>query len=399
MNKKSYITIGLGVLVIILGIGIYLVLTNVSAPTVQTIKNVLPFGTGEGVSILAGGDQTATGTSTVPGESAPQSKLFEISSAPVAGFVSFAKNGFTIVRFADRATGHIFDVDPTTLEKTQISNDTLPKVYEAVFNADGSRVVFRSLENDSDTIKSDLLTLIPPSASSTQDIYSISKTALQDNINELVGLKNAVFFTRSDSNSVYSAGFDNKAPKSLLSIPFTSWRLSPYGNSLLVYTKASSKELGYAYLVNGGSLTKVLGPLNGLVVLPSADGTNLLYSYLDSGNHLKVKNQKTGVSVEITPDTLAEKCVWSIKQTNLVYCAVPDSVSGNEPDSWYQGSTHFADQIWRFDANSPFTDLLADSKKDSSETIDAIDLALSPNEDYLFFINKNDLTLWALKLQ
>ena len=31
--------------------------------------------------------------------------------------------------------------------------------------------------------------------------------------------------------------------------------------------------------------------------------------------------------------------------------------------------------------------------------IDAVELKLSPDEDYLIFINKTDLTLWAIKLE
>ena len=95
---------------------------------------------------------------------------------------------------------------------------------------------------------------------------------------------------------------------------------------------------------------------------------------------------------------LLEKCVWSRKNLTIFFCAISSSVGPNEPESWYQGITHFSDQIWRFDSENPFTDLLADPK-DFNVSIDATNLELSPNEDYLFFINKDDLSLWALKLQ
>jgi hypothetical protein len=60
--------------------------------------------------------------------------------------------------------------------------------------------------------------------------------------------------------------------------------------------------------------------------------------------------------------------------------------------------SHYSDRVWRFDTDTDFANVVADPKKDFNTDIDAEHLFLSPKEDYLFFENKNDLTLWALKL-
>jgi hypothetical protein len=78
---------------------------------------------------------------------------------------------------------------------------------------------------------------------------------------------------------------------------------------------------------------------------------------------------------------------------------VPSSgLRAGEPDLWYQGISHYSDRIWRFDVDTDYADVAVDPKKDFNIDIDAEKLFLSPSEDYLFFINKNDLSLWALKL-
>src|SRR6185312_16803680 len=127
----------------------------------------------------------------------------------------------------------------------------------------------------------------------------------------------------------------------------------------------------------------------------------IVYSYLDgNGNTLfAVENTKTGVSSAIVPATLSEKCVWSLQNKNTIFCGAPSTpIDANEPDNWYQGITHFSDQIWKFDTAGGVTNLLADPKQAVGTGIDLIDPTLSPNEDYLVFMNKTDLSLWALKL-
>jgi hypothetical protein len=137
-----------------------------------------------------------------------------------------------------------------------------------------------------------------------------------------------------------------------------------------------------------------------LIVTPNANLTRIAYSF-NTGDRtvLASTNLTTGTIYNIRPVTLAEKCIWSIQKRSTLYCAAPAEGIGNgEPDLWYKGMTHFTDRIWRFDTDTDFSDVLSDPKKDFNISIDAENLFLSPKEEYLFFQNKNDLTLWALKL-
>lgn len=396
---------------IILLLGAWLLLRNGDAPIVETIRDGLPFGSGEDINIpaLDQGKDTIGQTTPFDENITEEDKLFRISNAPVAGFTIFNRGSkaSTIVRYVDRATGHIFDAtlpsEDNSLEKARVTNNTLPKIYEAHFRSDGSEVLLRSI-NEVGAIENLTLTLAPPRTTSTSSpqLYSITATNLRGNIDSpLSGAGNTLFYVARDANTIVSSTFTGTSIRTLLESAFDNWRLERAGNSLLVYTKASASAPGYAYLLNsnGGSLSKVAGPLNGLIAVANSNGSRILYSYSQGGTMLFVKNQQSEASSEILPATLAEKCVWSNTNSAVFFCGTPISgLVGNEPDNWYLGRTHFSDYVWRFDTNSEIAQLISNPKADFDIDLDVYEPMLSSSDGYLVFINKTDLTLWAVKL-
>ncbi|MEK7227516.1 MAG: hypothetical protein AAB641_01330 [Patescibacteria group bacterium] len=378
----------------------------------ETLSNILPFGSGENA---PGGTFGAES----PGEAGeeemfdefgqPITALFRLAVEPVAGAVAFNKSSTTAaVRYVDRVTGHIFEIILPgnnalgMLQKKKISNKTLPKIYEAYFRPDGNAVLLRSLKDGSDTVENLSLTL---AASSTADgLYNVSATSLRGDMGSvIVGFGNTLYYSLRDSGSIVSSSFNSAALKTIFTSIFTDWRLGTVGNNILLTTKASSDASGYAYTLNqsSGSLSKILGPLNGLTVTADAAGTHIVYSYMESGlAKSSAKNLQSGAIMEILPVTLSEKCVWSTKNKGVVYCASPvDGIGANEPDNWHRGITHFSDRLWRFDTNGEIAQILSEPKTGLGLDLDVAEPKLSPNEDYLIFINRRDLSLWALKLE
>lgn len=382
-------------------------------PLVETVMDGLPFGSGED-------SQQATDSSTSfdntqdkpPGIdqfSVTGTKLFQISSTPVAGAIALSRSAglrqatsTTFVRYVDRATGHIYDADLATLDKIKISNQTLPKIYEAYFRPDGNAVLMRYLKNNSDTVENLSLTLTTKATSTS--IYTTASNLLRGDISSVaVGTGDSLFYALKDTSSIVSSAFNGSKLRTLLNSPFTDWRLVSAGNVLVAHAKASSGSAGYAYTINtsSGALNKILGPLNGLIAIPNSTGNRALYSYVENGTtKLFSKNLSTGAVSEILPATLADKCVWSVKKTSILFCGVPtDSPRAGEPDNWYQGATHFFDRLWAFDTDTQVAEVLAEPKLDIKTDIDVYQPKLSPSEDYLIFINRNDLSLWALRLE
>ena len=402
---------------IIVFVGWYFLLGNSDIPAGEAIRGILPFGTAEDSSESTINNEQSTieteGQSMIDEFGTPTKNLFRISDTPVAGTVILSRGtSTTIARYVDRATGHIYDVNLRTLEKTKVTNNTLPKIYEAYFRPDGNAVLLRSLKDDSDTVDNLSLTLTAPKATlastsspqATDGLYSVSSTAIRGDIGALaVGSGNMLFYVLQDTKSIVSSAFSGTGAKTLFTSPFTNWRLAAAGNSLVAYTKASASASGYAYTLNtsSGALTKILGPLNGLVVIPNSSGNRVLYSYTE-GNRTRLfaHNLQNKTASEISPATLAEKCVWSVRNVGILFCGTPtNSLGTGEPDSWYRGATHFSDRVWLFDTNTDIAQVLVEPKQSFGVDIDVFEPKLSPNEDYLIFINKTNLSLWALRLE
>lgn len=413
MSRKIIILITLTLIAIIIFFG-WSVFTDKSSSLVETIKDVLPFGSGENISRPATSDQrpaTEEEQEIFDEFGQPTVNLFRLAVEPVAGAIVFNKSSTTpAVRYIDRPTGHIFEIilpknnAVGALEKKRLSNKTLPKIYEAYFRPDGQVVLLRSLKDGSDTVENLTLTLTPPKATSTDGLYDVSAALLRGDIGDVaVGAGNTLYYSLKDSTAIVSSAFNNQALKTILTSAFTDWRLAAAGNNLMIYTKASANAPGYAYSLNTSneSLVRLLGPLNGLTAVLDASGTRLLYSYIESGSaKSSAKNLQTGAVIGILPVTLAEKCVWSVKNRGVVYCSSPvDGIGSNEPDNWYRGVTHFSDRLWRFDTNAEIAQILSEPEASLGVALDVYEPKLSPNEDYLIFINKTDLSLWALRLQ
>ncbi len=388
MSRKLLITIIIG-LIIILGALAWFFFSNNSstAPENNTVATGLPFGQG-------GESVSFTDTTNTPREKSgldpqgrPISKLFKVSNEPVAGFMAFNKNKVLTVRVVDRATGHIYDVDPTTLEKTQITNNTYPKIQEAYFKNDGSALLLRDIKTDSDSQENFALALTAPKSTTTDSLHMITLTNLNSNITSVsVGPNNSLVYALKEGGSIVTSLFDGSKGVNLFPSNFSDWVVSwPSANTINITTKATSGVTGYSYNLNTASagLTKVLGPLEALTALESTDAKNIVYSYSEKGRtYFAYKNISTKTGGELLPTTFADKCAWSKKSSEIIYCGTPSTSIGQaEPENWYSGVAHYSDQIWRFNLQTNTSEVLVEPKKTFGVDLDLI-----------------NLSLWALKL-
>lgn len=395
MKKILIIVIGL-MLLALAGIVLF---RSPETPVVEKVRDILPFGEAVDLNI-----PTANNRQPTIGEETPfdenitiEDKVFRISSVPVAGFVALQDEGDLSVRYIERATGHIFDAmlpkGGVGLEKIRVTNTTIPKIYEAYFHSNGSQVLTRSI-NESGVVENTVLNLVSSSVTSTN---------LRGNIDSVLPSSgNTIFYVLKDSDAIVSSSWTGTNLRTLFQSDFDSWRLGRYGNNLLVHTKASAYAPGYVYTVNssGGALNKLLGPLNGLMAVANSNASRLLYSYYQGGVTKLFARNSSGESLEILPATLAEKCVWSREEPSAFFCGTPrEEIEGLEPDGWYQGRTHFSDYVWRFDTASEIAQLVSEPKTDFGLDLDIYQPSIAGEDEYLIFINKQDLTLWAIKLE
>ncbi|MFC1595274.1 hypothetical protein ACFL3E_02515, partial [Patescibacteria group bacterium] len=165
-------------------------------------------------------------------------------------------------------------------------------------------------------------------------------------------------------------------------------------------TKSSALAPGFIATLNLSGVMEILIPeKNGLDILWSPDASMFLYSETKNlGESMDVWLTKTKTPQDgekLGFKTLAEKCMWSKEDTEIIFCAVPKILPSYViPDNWWMGDFFFEDRLWKINTVTGEVKIIL-----NEESFDIIDLFSSVNEDHVFFINKKDSTLWSLKLE
>lgn len=417
---KTIIKIILAILILaVIGVGIYIFFdrqqktADPNDTSGLSIGDFFPFGNS---------DTTGDNTNQTPPNNTVQNnpintdvptappRLWQISTQPQSGSVVWIATGTPMVRYVDKATGNVFESSLRLIGQKRVTNTTIPKVYEAKWQSSGKALLFRFLGTNQETIRTTFgritTSSIPASGSDNAGLQEIQATFLPDNISSLAMNQtngNLVYAQVYPSGaSVQTANATGATVKNIwsgtLKDILVGW-VNP--TTVSITTKASADAVGSLYFVktDTNKVERVLGG-RGLTALPNGLGSFVFYSEsAGSGLLSRIFNTKTGDTMELSFATLAEKCVWSPKNL-VVYCAVPENLSsGKYPDAWYQGKVSFNDVFWQFDTTSGVGRFLADPEQAVGKQIDAVNLSLDPNEEYLVFTNKKDSQLWGLKIK
>jgi hypothetical protein len=371
-----------------------------------TITN--PFGTNTASGTNT--DITNTSSSTQNTAIKNTAQLIEIYKNPVSGSVFFTnKNNQDDVRFIDRGNGNVYEYLPTsqTGQATRLTNTTIPKVQEAIWSNNGSNVFLRYLDTVGNLASFAATVNVNAGTSTDGSLGNISGAFITSNIQELVTNPKGNQIFALLQNNVGSYGFtgllDGSSKKQIFNSPISLWNISwPSTNTITFTTKPTYANYGFLYFFNTQtqSMDRILGDIPGLSTVTN-NGANLV-AYSESQNNsfnldiYDVKN-KTNEGYKIT--TLADKCIWGNTDNTVLYCAVPQIIPlDTYPDAWYQGTESFSDSIWMINTTTGTTNLLYQIGLKENVSIDAMNLQLSPDDKYLVFQNKNDLSLWLLTI-
>lgn len=169
-------------------------------------------------------------------------------------------------------------------------------------------------------------------------------------------------------------------------------------DEIIFTTTPSSMAEGHAYIyrLSSGAFTKILGPLYGLMIRFSPNGTYALFSHVKRGGKnltLSHYNTANGQSIDLGIATLPEKCAWA--GTDTLYCAVPHTVADAQwPDQYLRGENTSSDKIVRIALKDNSTETVFDER-----IYDMQDLFITGDENILGFIDRHDGTLWRIKLK
>ena len=320
----------------------------------------------------------------------------QIQSGATAN-TDFSTNNY--IRYVDRGDGYVYEIANGGVA-TQITNIYIPNIYEALFSDQGKKVFLRFLRDDQKTIATFGIPIPDPNLDGSRT--QLPGFFLADNIKSLAVSPDQGYLAQLAPNAIGGTALTisdtgNKGRKEIMSNPFHDWLISWNSqNTVSVQTRAAGAVEGFFYniLQTDTRLKKVLGGINGLTASLSPKGTYILYSESTQGGFItKLYKTVDGSTVTLAIQALPEKCAWT-SQEALICATMQNPPTGNYPDTWYAGITHFSDKIIRISPESNILTVLYDDGID----FDATNLQYDEMHNQLYFVNKNDSTLWRLNI-
>lgn len=207
-----------------------------------------------------------------------------------------------------------------------------------------------------------------------------------------------------NTNSVFTADGNGSNAKTVFNTRVKDIRVEwVAGNQIAVSTAPSAFVPNVLWVLNTETqkLLPVLSQIYGFTMKWSPSGGNFLFSQTNSkGANLSLfASNQTGTDAKnLNIATLPEKCAFSKKDENIIFCAAPKSAPDIVwPDDYYKHLYSAQEQIWSVNLSTGQKDLVYEFSNTLS--FDAADLALSPQDNRLVFLNKKDDQVYSLKLK
>lgn len=355
--------------------------------------SLFPFGNGgqngNTETPLFNGDEPGSGVLSVP-------KLRQVSVTPVSGAYAYAQGGTPMIRFIDRATGHLYETEAESTTVRRVTNTTVPGIQEVLW-ANANEFLIRYLDGDS--IETFFATL-DEKAASEQALNGRFIDSFNRGTLDAAGKNLFSVVENGGGSSLALSDPDGSNAKIVFTSLISSWVPLQSENKLFVYTAPASGVAGFLYQVSGNTLSKVTGDVPGLLAKVSASGR---YALISGGGQNSVSafvfDIQTGETLPLPVDTLADKCAFASETPLELYCGVPQSLpDGAYPNDWLIGSVSLNDSIWSIEPEVGVATFIT-AGNDVPVSFDVWQPKLSPGGDHFIFINKKDLSLWSLRIK
>ena len=338
-------------------------------------------------------------------------RLIRLFKGPTAGYRVEKKEGSWEVQVVEQGRGNRYLIQTIPYSLSLITRGEFTRAVEGYPFENGEVLVLYESADDESVIRS---AFVPFSTTGTGP----SVQRFEDNIRVATNNKNLLFFLQVIDGKSVGVVVDVANPSKTQVIwrsDFTTW-LPRWGNDprITLHTPITDMMKGFIYLVDPeGTLPDeqfVSLASGGSALIDATTGYFMLFETKadNFAGKAVVTNRDRSITIDL-PITLPEKCD---AVNGIFVCAAPISIpvetlSGYEtvfPDSWYQGDITFDDVIVSVNAATGEKQLLLSPDQEeiqilSGNTIfDVIHPRLTPDGEFLFFINKYDMALWMLKL-
>jgi hypothetical protein len=301
------------------------------------------------------------------------------------------------VRYIQKKDGSVIDIFTDSKETSIMSNTIIPRIHEAFFNIDASKLILRYLKSDNETIETFGGVISDGSISGLFFPKDIPFVTVSPDKTKIFYLTQTGEYTNGTISN-----FENENKTPIFEHAFSEW-IPQWGTDSIVSltTKASYQTPGVTFSLGtgGGEITKEFPNENGITTLISPNGSKILYSIPESGSHkLFIFNRQDNSHTDLGVRTLSEKCSWESNSITL-WCGVPEgSLQANLPDAWYQGTTLFTDSLWLLDTDINAHQLVINPREESGLLLDITQIQKSETSEYLTFIDRKTGILYGLDI-
>lgn len=317
--------------------------------------------------------------------------LIQVSTRAVAGAITTETGSSTALRYMEKGTGHVYDVDLESGLETRVSNTTIPGTVRALWSPLGDYVL---IETDvSGRSGAYFLGTIRAGAESAT-IETVPLEGTPGNAAFAESGRSLFYTTVSGEGTTgWSRDLASGATGEVFTIPFTEasvlfdvWDERTH----YAFTKPAVGFRGFLYEIGALGLEKIDEGDTLVATRPQRD-TLLVTKNGASGAPSLLMRIGTGGASLIGLRTVKEKCTGS---ASVVWCAAGQSDAATFPIPWYQGLVSYDDTLYALDEGSG--GLVGEIPLATLARVPLDVTQLAASGDRLTFINKRDDTLWLV---
>jgi len=380
--KKILIILGIILFIVIGGVWAYLFIYGVPKDAgevfarFQTSSDKPVFVGDEPVTIVDVAPETTEGT--------PQ-RLRQITTRPVAGATIL--DG--IIRYVERGTGHVYDINLLNGEEEMVSGTTIAKTVSATFSPHGDYVAITKINaGESEVIAG---TLLRADGGGSIDGITLPRGAREVAFTDASSTV-SYYLPNVYGGTAFAYTILTKKSIELFSTPLQDAQVL-WGKNNYVYTTPSAIQNGSVYRMSGNTLEYLTSAKRGLTAFAYEGGVTISES---TENGIQSTDLNTSMPIPVV-SIIPEKCAASRAMKGILYCGSPRSFDATKqyPDDWYKGITAFSDVLFIVNAPSSTVQVVSNLEEESGRPIDIIEMGINREGTLLYFINKNDNALWV----
>lgn len=387
MNRPILITVGIVIILLILGIWVYLLMFGTPNDTDDVFSNLgfsLPQ---QDTTVNLPETTDFTPDSTVNTDTS-NNPLRQLTTKPVAGSTFTQAASSSYARYMERGTGYISEINLENGAESTVSQTVLPKVASAVFAASGTRVAATSYNNYVSSVF----------------VGDVTENKTLDGIRLEPGARNIAF---SDSGDVlysvaqsgvtrgYIHNLETQTKREIFAFNFINTDVhwgSGYDNTYLS-TQPGEDLQGYVYTIDSTTVNPVTPPFYNLVSFISP--RHIIATYAQNDTTQSVLIEEDGSQTNLPLLIIPEKCVADTVFDDQLWCAAPLASEESITD-WYKGVVSHNDYIWLVDTTQAQATMVANPEDLTGRILDIDQITINEAGDTLLLRNKTDQTLWLL---